>query len=265
LIYKELEEYQVLHKIIKNKPEEKWMKTNPVVRFWQKFILNEQKTLAKKTDKQKPLIQNKTKPEAKQEKNKKERKLTSDKSIEKLSDTEKANEKLAVMEEEIQEGIYIDNAGAVIFAAFIPALFEKLGLTENGKIVNPDFATSIIQYCVSGRSQIEEYELVLPKILCGLDIDFPVEPNIEFNENQISEVDSMLRSIISHWSALGDTSLEGLREAFLNRSGKLSFTNDEWLLVIEQKAFDMLLERIPWSFSIIKFPWMETLLKTEWI
>ena len=241
-IYKELEKYRILPKI-KDKPAEQRITTNPVIQIWRKMVLDELKKIEN---------QNKTNSGTKPE--------SIEKSV-KLDTGEKVDE----ADNEVREGIYIDNAGAVIFAAFIPALFEKLGLAENEKIINPDLATSIIQYGVTGRLQMEEYELVLPKILCGLDIDFPIDTNIEFNEKQKSEVDSMLRSLISHWSVLGDTSVEGLRETFLNRSGKLSRVNDEWQLIVEQKAYDMLLERIPWSFSIIKFPWMDMLLKTEWI
>lgn len=265
LIYKQLDVLQILPKLIKTQPEEKRIKTNPVVRYWQKFVLDEQRIRAKKADNEKTVIQKKTKREAKIETIKKENLLTSDKLIEKALSPENADDNLKKTEKEIQEGIYIENAGAVIFAAFIPTLFEKLGLTENGKIINPELATLIIQYGVSGISQIEEYDLVLPKILCGLDIDFPIETNIEINKDQISEVDLMLSALISHWSALGDTSVAGLRETFLNRNGKISLVNGEWLLVVEQKAYDILLERIPWSFTIIKFPWMENLLKTEWI
>jgi hypothetical protein len=239
LIFKELNVFQILPKIIKMQPEEASVKANPVVRFWQKFVANEQKKL------------------------KKERRLTPDKSNEKLLKPE--TEDREVVEAEKQEGIYIDNAGAIIFAAFIPALFEKLGITENGKIINPDLAVLSIQYCVSGQVEIEEYELVLPKILCGLDIDFPVDTNIGILEEQKSESKLMLQSLIGHWPVLKDTSVEGLREAFLNRSGKLSMINNEWVLNVEQKAYDMLLERLPWTFSIIKLPWMKTLLKTEWI
>jgi hypothetical protein len=238
-ICKELDVFQILPKIIKRQPEEASVMTNPVVRSWQKIVINEQKKL------------------------KKERRLTPGKSFPKLLKAETENRE--VPEAETQEGIYIDNAGAVIFAAFIPALFEKLGITENGIIINPDLAALTIQYCVSGTSEIEEYELVLPKILCGLTIDFPVNTNIEILEEQKSESELMLHSLIGHWPVLKDTSVEGLREAFLNRSGKLSMINEEWMLNVEQKAYDMLLERIPWTFSIIKLPWMETLLKTEWI
>ncbi len=243
LIYKELDMFHVLPKVIKQQPDESGIKSNRVVQLWQKLVLNEQKI--------------------KQEKLKKEFRLTPYKLIKKISKPK--TEGPVGMEDEIQEGIYIDNAGAVIFAAFIPVLFENLGLTKNGKIVNPDLAVLIIQYCVSGPVLTEEYELVLPKILCGLSIDFPVNTNLGILEEQRSESELMLHSLIDHWPVLKDTSVEGLRQAFLNRSGKLSFVNEEWVLNVEQKAYDMLLERIPWTFSIIKLPWMEALLKTEWI
>ncbi len=256
LIYNRLAMNKLLPAIIKSKSEEVIGTTSFINQFWKQIVLDEQNKPETKTNMEKPVIQ---------EKLIKEEALNPEKQLEKLLISEMDEEYQNETEAEIQEGIFIDNAGIMIFAVFIPTLFEKLGLTENKKIVNPDLATSLIQFCVSGKSQIEEYELVLPKILCGLDIDFPIDTNIEFNEKQISEVDSMLQSLISHWQALGDTSIESLRETFLNRSGKLRFVDGEWLLVVEQKAYDMLLERIPWSFSIIKLPWMETLLKTEWI
>jgi hypothetical protein len=166
---------------------------------------------------------------------------------------------------ELQEGIYIDNAGAVIFAAFIPAVFKELGLEKNDLIVNPNLAAMIIQFCVTGNSKIAEYELVLPKILCGLDIEFPVNTNTKITAGQMKEVDKMLLSLIEYWSAIKNTSIEGLRESFFKRSGKLSRMNNEWLLQVEQKSFDMLLQQLPWSISMIKLPWMENLLKTEWV
>jgi hypothetical protein len=35
-------------------------------------------------------------------------------------------------------------------------------------------------------------------------------------------------------------------------------------LSVEAKAFDMLLEQLPWSYSTIKFPWMARPIYTEW-
>jgi hypothetical protein len=81
----------------------------------------------------------------------------------------------------------------------------------------------------------------------------------------MKEVDEMLLSLIEYWSVLKNTSIDGLRESFFKRSGKLGIVNNEWVLQVEQKPFDMLLQQLPWSISMIKLPWMENLLKTEWV
>jgi len=106
---------------------------------------------------------------------------------------------------------------------------------------------------------------VLPKLLCGIDIEFPINTNIRITDDQMKEVDEMLLAIIEHWSVLKNTSIDGLRESFLKRSGKLTIENREWLLQIEQRPYDMLLQQLPWGISMIKLPWMKKLLITEWV
>jgi hypothetical protein len=62
---------------------------------------------------------------------------------------------------------------------------------------------------------------------------------------------------------LGDTSIAGLREGFLLREGRLS-RKDNWHLLVQASAIDILLETIPWSFGITGYSWMPELLVTEW-
>jgi hypothetical protein len=81
----------------------------------------------------------------------------------------------------------------------------------------------------------------------------------------MKEADEMLLALIEHWSVLKNTSIDGLRESFLKRSGKLSIENNNWLLQIEQRPYDMLLQQLPWGISMIKLPWMKKLLITEWV
>jgi hypothetical protein len=88
---------------------------------------------------------------------------------------------------------------------------------------------------------------------------------VSLTKEQIAEADVMLLSVIEHWSVLKNTSVQGLRESFLQRNGKLTLVNNEWLLQVEQKSYDMLLQHLPWSISMIKLPWMKNLLKTEWV
>lgn len=167
--------------------------------------------------------------------------------------------------EGLREGIYIENAGAVITAAFLPRLFDRLEIASKTEIIKSDLAVMLIQYIVSGNAKSEEHELVLPKILCGIDPRQPVNTNRRLTLAQMKEADEMLQALIEHWSVLKGTSVEGLRESFLKRSGKLMQVDDEWLLQAEQKAYDMLLEQLPWSISLIKLPWMRNVLKTEWV
>ncbi len=80
----------------------------------------------------------------------------------------------------------------------------------------------ITQYLVTGQEEIIENELILNKILCG----FPVESDINFqfsiSHQEKLECQEMLNAVISHLKVLKNTSINGLREAFLKRSGKLS-------------------------------------------
>jgi hypothetical protein len=78
-------------------------------------------------------------------------------------------------------------------------------------------------------------------------------------------VEDMLSTAISYWTALKNTSPDGLREGFLLRSGKLSHKFDEWFLFVEQKTLDVLLQQLPWTIGFIKLPWMNKMLKVEWV
>ncbi len=78
------------------------------------------------------------------------------------------------------------------------------------------------------------------------------------------ETDEMLRALIAHWSVIKTTSIDGLRQSFLQRSGKLQRKKNEWLLQVEQMPYDMLLQQLPWGISMLKLPWMTAMLVTEW-
>ncbi|MBW8331731.1 MAG: hypothetical protein K0M40_06915 [Prolixibacteraceae bacterium] len=261
-VYKEVKQTKTTLKLLKPSSERIGKTANPVEIAWLQFLLKEIKSQKSGRENQDPSV-NKNKAITGQNQEEKENRLQYNKLIDKLTDPAKKSRDNLVAE--LQEGIYIDNAGAVIFAAFLPALFKQLALVRDGVIQNPDLAALIIQYCVTGSAKIAEYELVLPKILCGLAIEFPVNTNIRIDAGQMKEVDEMLLSLIEYWSVLKNTSIDGLRESFFKRSGKLGMVNNEWVLQVEQKPFDMLLQQLPWSISMIKLPWMTNLLKTEWV
>ena len=74
----------------------------------------------------------------------------------------------------------------------------------------------------------------------------------------------MIETVIDSWTALKKVSNEGFRQSFLQREGRLANDEAGWQLHVTSKAYDILIERLPWSYSIIKFPWMIKPLFTQW-
>jgi hypothetical protein len=170
----------------------------------------------------------------------------------------------AALQEALTAGVFIENAGAIIVAPFLPALFAKLKWAQKGRLHKPEAAALLVQHLVSGAVTIGEAELLLPKILCGLEPDAPVDIGKKITPLQKKEATALLTSVVEHWAVLKNTTVAGLREAFLQRNGKLSFNNNQWLLQVEQKGYDMLLQQLPWNIGMVKLPWMGHVMMTEW-
>lgn len=164
----------------------------------------------------------------------------------------------------LSEGIYINNAGLVIVSPFIPPFLKKLNLANNDEILDKETAINLVAYLATGTEYGAEFDLVFPKILCGIDPGEQISSMVSLTDEQKQEARDVLLSAIEYWNVLRDTSPEGLRESFLQREGKLSFKEKEWILQVEQKPFDMLLQNLPWNINMIKLPWMKSMLKTEW-
>ncbi|VAW60324.1 hypothetical protein MNBD_GAMMA08-1850 [hydrothermal vent metagenome] len=167
----------------------------------------------------------------------------------------------------LQEAIYIENAGMVLLWPFLPAFFSQLGLYANKKFKSDaaqQRAVLILQYLATAQSACLESELLLNKILCAVD---PLEPalnKIELTKHEKDESASLLQSVIEQWATLKKTSIAGLQQAFLCRQGRLLKQDNGWNLLIERSAYDMLLDSLPWSISLIRISWMQTTVFVEW-
>jgi hypothetical protein len=163
--------------------------------------------------------------------------------------------------------ITIQNAGLILASPFIPRLFSMLEFTEEGRFKSEELqqrAICLLEYAVNEGSEYFEGEMLLNKILCGLEPETFLPGDFRHTAEEAEAVDGMLRAMIEHWSALGKTSIAGLRESFLAREGRLRFDQDAWQLRVEGKSFDVLLDRIPWSYKITRYPWMKSALNVEW-
>ena len=178
---------------------------------------------------------------------------------------------------------YINNAGLVLLWQYFTPLFKALGWVE-GKNWRSEKeqhqAVVLLEYLVRGESAKDtwEYDWTLNKILCGLPLDTVIEQfgDSDFGfrtgdpeiRNPKSEIENLLRAAIEYWTVLKNTSIAGLQETFLQRSGKLTYRaeGEGWQLQVERKTVDILLERLPmgWSFSVIKLPWMTEMIFVDW-
>ncbi|HRO45272.1 contractile injection system tape measure protein [Agriterribacter sp.] len=176
----------------------------------------------------------------------------------------KTNQDISAAEE---EGVFVQHAGMVLIHPFISALFNRLQWVNQGAFKDErsrQKALYLLHYAATGRGEAEEYELVVPKILCNWPLAMPVEKDMEWSKAELNEADSMLQAAIEQWTVLQHTSPDGLREGFLQRRGKFFTRNDKQYLQVERGALDVLLDQLPWNLGIIKLPWMKEILWVEW-
>ncbi len=171
------------------------------------------------------------------------------------------------IEPELIEGVTVSNAGVVMLASYIELLFERLHLTEAKQFTTESAqldAVHYLQYLVTGKTQTEEHFLVLNKILCGMSPSQPVAEGIFISQEETNLIEGLVEAVIGHWPAIGDSSVEGFRGNWLVRDAVLVETPERWELTVEKRAYDLLINQSPFSFSIIRFPWMKKPLHVIW-
>ncbi len=182
-------------------------------------------------------------------------------------------EKLPVRTDELEKEIIgtdvflnCPNAGLVILLPFLKRFFENVYFVKNDAFVDEISKVKAIQalhFLVTGNEVENEQDLLLPRILCGFEIAEFIEFKGDLDENTRNEANELLKSVIEHWQILQNTSVEGLRETFLQRDGSLKIESS-FLLRVSNSGVDVLLDSIPWGFRNFKLPWMQKSIITEW-
>lgn len=165
------------------------------------------------------------------------------------------------------KAVYVQNAGMILAHPFLPQLFTITGCLNERKQLMPDKlqkAIQLLHYLATGEEADREFNLTFEKYLCGLPLETPLTQLTEIGLADKQECDEVLRSMVSFWPALKNTSPDGLRQMFFHRNGKLDLHKSPHKLYIERKAQDVLLDNLQWNISIVKLPWMDDLLFVEW-
>jgi len=170
-------------------------------------------------------------------------------------------------------GLPLRSAGLILLHPYLPRLFAALGWIGERHPPGERFpwarlphAAALLNWLATGRDDPFEFELGTAKLLLGLKPDdpLPVAGGL-IGDAERAEGEALLGAVVQHWPALGQTSIDGLRIAFLQRGGLLYPAPDGWLLRPQGESFDVLLDRLPWGLSIIRLPWMPACLHTEWL
>ncbi len=165
------------------------------------------------------------------------------------------------------EPVYIANAGLVLIHPFLQRFFSLCKLLEKRKFkdeASAHKAVHLLQYIVAKDDKREEHQLVLNKILCGIPLSEPVDQTIVLTEEEKEICESLISGVVENWPILKKTSNDNFRVSFLRREGRLLEDEKGWLLKVEERSFDMLLEKLPWSVSMFRLPWMEKMIQVEW-
>jgi Contractile injection system tape measure protein len=165
--------------------------------------------------------------------------------------------------------IYIQNAGLVLLWPFLQRFFRNMGLADDKTFIDENAqerACLLLQYLATGSIEdIFEAMLPLNKLLCGIPLLQPLNTQWTINDEEKLIAENFLLAVIQNggqgWKNL---SVNGFRQAYLNREGIITGRDGNWLLQVKRETYDILVDRLPWTVQIVKLPWMELLIFVEW-
>jgi len=170
-----------------------------------------------------------------------------------------------IISNDLEDGVTVFNSGLVLIWPYLYSLFSKLGYISNENYIDDQSKNKAIIstiYLVSGKTKFENENLLLNKILCGIDHDFLINSSIELNEFEIETCNLALKSVINRWEKV--KSINDLRRWFLLREGVIKERNDEFNLIVKSQPQDTLIKFIPWGFMMIKSKLMKKRITINW-
>ena len=166
-----------------------------------------------------------------------------------------------------EEGIFLGGAGAVLLHPFLEQLFRDRGLLVQRRFRDQDArerAVHLVGLLTFGREAIPEFDMLIAKLLCGVEFEEPLPPSAPEEEDHAACAD-VLRAVLEHWTALRSSSPEWLRQQFLLRDGKVERLDAGFRVTVERRAQDVLLGRLPWGIGVIALPWLNDRIFVHWM
>lgn len=178
-----------------------------------------------------------------------------------------ATQPRAVVPDDPHDSLAVDSAGLPLVWPFLPAFFESLGLVVDGGFADMAArhrAATLLFHLATGERVADETRLALPKAFTGIDLDAVHDPGEPLSDVEVAASGALLTALLGHAPMLGKLSIEGLRASYLVRPGSLTARDGHFLLRVERRGFDLLLDRLPWGFGWVRLPWMAAPMQVEW-
>ena len=175
------------------------------------------------------------------------------------------------LEEVVQpDYIPVANAGLCLFAPWIIRLFGMLDLLAEDRKDLKDMdarirAIFILQRLVTAEQrEFKESDLAFNRLLVACPFNVPLPKSHELTDKEIETVESMLAGVKANWPKMANTSIGGFQRSFIERDGQLEQQEGKWVLTVENKAYDILLDSLPWSYKMIRLPWLKKPISVSW-
>lgn len=165
---------------------------------------------------------------------------------------------------------FIDNAGLCLLSAWFLRLLSMLDYLNEARKDIKDTKSRIraiflLQYLTyQEEKEYWETELVFNRLLVGLPMHIPLPKRLELTAEEKQIADSLLSAVKAHWPKMNGTSMKGFLQSFVTRTGRLEEQDEKWVLTVDDKAFDILLDSVPWGFRQIRLPWMKKYIQVKW-
>ena len=158
-------------------------------------------------------------------------------------------------------------SGLVLFHPYIAMLFNRLEIVADKRGIAAEAlprALAALWWLVDGRALPERPGDPLMRCLLGLAPDTPLPDPAKLTQDDTTLIDGLIAAVINQWGRLGSTSPDGLRGAFIQRSGLFQTDDTAPQLIVEKAPYDMLIDSLPWSINLIALPWMPVALHVKW-
>ena len=126
-------------------------------------------------------------------------------------------------------------------------------------------AIFILQRLVTAEERdYKESDLAFNRLLVACPFNIPLPKSLKLTDKEIETVESMLAGVKANWSKMANTSIGGFQRSFIEREGHLEQQESKWILTVENKAYDILLDSLPWSYKMIRLPWLKKSISVSW-